>query len=267
MPPVFGPAVAVEDALVVLRRGERDRVVAVAQARRTRLPRRARNSSMTTRRRSPSPPPKIVSMAASASASVVRDDHALAGGEAVGLDHDRRAVRAHIVLGRPRPPEALIGRGRDALARHRSLVKPFEPSSRAAALLGPNALMPAASRSSTMPAASGTSGPTTTKIDALAWQKAITARVVGEVERDAFGLPRDAGIAGRAIEPVDQRACRDFPGERVLASAGADEEDVQANGQQEKGAWASPYHGGPPAQGRDGETGPVGLDRPLRAAH
>ena len=31
MPPVFGPVVAVEDALVVLRRGQRERALAVAQ--------------------------------------------------------------------------------------------------------------------------------------------------------------------------------------------------------------------------------------------
>ena len=60
-------------------------------------------------------------------------------------------------------------------ALHRSLVKPLEPSSRAAHLVGPNALMPAASRSSTMPAQSGTSGPTTTKSIFLSLQKAITA--------------------------------------------------------------------------------------------
>ena len=30
----------------------------------------------------------------------LRNDHALAGGKAVGLDHDRRALRAHIGLGR-----------------------------------------------------------------------------------------------------------------------------------------------------------------------
>src|SRR6201999_1581946 len=57
----------------------------------------------------------------------------------------------------------------------RSLVNPLEPSSCAACLLGPNALMPTAVRSSTMPAASGVSGPTTTRSTALRLQNAITA--------------------------------------------------------------------------------------------
>src|SRR5215471_16672403 len=61
------------------------------------------------------------------------------------------------------------------LALHRSLVKPLEPSSCAAARLGPKALMPAAVRSSTMPAQSGASGPTTTRSMFCALQNAITA--------------------------------------------------------------------------------------------
>src|ERR1700712_3263207 len=61
------------------------------------------------------------------------------------------------------------------LSRHRFLVKAFELSSRPAALVGPNALKPAALRSSTMPAAIGASGPTTTKSTLCALQKSITA--------------------------------------------------------------------------------------------
>src|SRR5215471_11292811 len=61
------------------------------------------------------------------------------------------------------------------LALHRSLVKPLEPSSCAAERLGPKALMPAAVRSSTMPAQSGASGPTTTRSIFCALQNAITA--------------------------------------------------------------------------------------------
>ena len=87
-------------------------------------------------------------------------------------------------------------------ALQRSLVNPFEPSSCAAALLGPNALMPAAVRSSTMPAQSGASGPTTTKSMFCAWQNAITARMVGGIERHQVAFARDAGIARRADRAV-----------------------------------------------------------------
>src|SRR5688572_4301843 len=47
-------------------------------------------------------------------------------------------------------------------ARHKSLVKPFEPSSRAASALGPNTAKPAPRNASPTPATSGASGPTTT---------------------------------------------------------------------------------------------------------
>src|SRR5215469_13453338 len=46
---------------------------------------------------------------------------------------------------------------------HRSLAKDLEPSSAAAAALGPKAAMPLASSVSTNPATRGPSGPTTTK--------------------------------------------------------------------------------------------------------
>ena len=77
-----------------------------------------------------------------------------------------------------------------------------------------------------MPAQSGTSGPTTTRSTFFSLAKSDHRRVVGDVERHAFGLLRDAGIAGRAIELVGERAGRHFPGQRVLASAGAENEDV-----------------------------------------
>src|ERR1700749_4276699 len=62
-----------------------------------------------------------------------------------------------------------------SLARHSALVKFFELSSRPAALVGPNALKPAALRSSTTPAAIAASGPTTTKSTLLRLQNSITA--------------------------------------------------------------------------------------------
>ena len=79
-----------------------------------------------------------------------------------------------------------------------------------------------------MPATSGASGPTTTKSIALRLAERDHRRMVGDVERDAFGLLGDAGIARRADQPVGQRARRHLPGQRVLAAAGAEEENVHA---------------------------------------
>jgi len=53
-------------------------------------------------------------------------------------------------------------------------MKALLPSSSAAALLGPKARMPAFSSSSTTPAVSGSSGPTTTKSMVLAFAHSTT---------------------------------------------------------------------------------------------
>ena len=60
---------------------------------------------------------------------------------------------------------------------HRSFRKPLEPSSAAAALLGPKAAIPSPSSASTSPATSGISGPTTTKSTSALRQKAISPAV------------------------------------------------------------------------------------------
>ena len=76
----------------------------------------AMNSSITTSApASPKPPPNIMSTAASASCSRHRHHDALAGGKAIGLDHDRRALRADIGLRRLRVGEMLVGRGRNVV--------------------------------------------------------------------------------------------------------------------------------------------------------
>jgi hypothetical protein len=54
-------------------------------------------------------------------------------------------------------------------------MKPFEPSSAAAAALGPNAAIPSASSASTRPATSGASGPTTTRSIAACLQNPMIA--------------------------------------------------------------------------------------------
>ncbi len=57
------------------------------------------------------------------------DDNALAGGEAIGLDDDRRALRAHVRFRRLRIAEGVRRRAVGmSLALHRSLVKRFDAS-------------------------------------------------------------------------------------------------------------------------------------------
>src|SRR6185503_1998801 len=53
------------------------------------------------------------------------DHHAFAGGKPVGLDHDRRTLRAHIALGRLGCGKAFVGRGRNIVGLAKILGKTF----------------------------------------------------------------------------------------------------------------------------------------------
>ena len=50
--------------------------------------------------------------------------------------------------------------------------------------------------------------------------------MVGDIERHAFGLARDAGIARRAPEFGHQRGGCDFPRQGMFAAAGTEQENV-----------------------------------------
>jgi hypothetical protein len=107
-----------------------------------------------------------------------------------------------------------------------SLVKPLEPSSRAAAADGPNTLMPPARSASASPATSGASGPTTTRPTPLTLQKAGHCARIVDIQRNDFGIFGDAGIARRAEQRIGQRRFGNRPGQRVFASARADQQDI-----------------------------------------
>src|SRR6476661_8713987 len=87
-------------------------------------------------------------------------------------------------------------------ARHRSLVKPLDPSSWAAAASGPNTAIPALRSASATPATNGPSGPTTTRSMALLFASSTTA----------------AGSHGSAITQSAQRATPGLPGAAISRS-------------------------------------------------
>src|SRR3954453_9340867 len=91
-----------------------------------------------------------------------------------------------------------------------SLANAFEPSRRAAARVGPNAVRPRDSSSSTRPATSGASGPTTGRATSSRHGRSadageVAVRAVGQVGeradivdadvREGLGVLRDAGVA------------------------------------------------------------------------
>ena len=96
-----GAGVAVADALVILRRGERQRVAAVDEREKARLLAGEKfldddlgaGLRRTGARPAPHRPPGM-------RPRIIGDGHALAGGEPVGLDDDRRAALGDIGFGR-----------------------------------------------------------------------------------------------------------------------------------------------------------------------
>ena len=113
-------------------------------------------------------------------------------------------------------------------ALQRSLVKPLEPSSRAASLRRAERLDAGRLQIVDDAGAQRRLRPDHDEIDLVRLAERDHRRVVGDVERHAFRLLRDAGVARRADQPVGERARRHLPGQRVLAPAGAEEKDVHA---------------------------------------
>src|SRR6185503_2855666 len=93
------------------------------------------------------------------------------------------------------------------LARHKSLVKPFEPSSWAAAALGPNAAIPAARIASATPATSGASGPITTRSIARDWASSTTAPPLHGSSATQSAQRAMPGLPGAAISSPQLGDC------------------------------------------------------------
>ena len=110
----------------------------------------------------------------------------------------------------------------------RSLVKPFDPSSWAAALDGPKTLMPAALQIVGDPGDERRLRPDHDEVDRSFPAEGGDGGVVGDIERDQFGFLGDAGIARRGVELGQHRRGGELPGQRMLAAAGPDEKNIHA---------------------------------------
>ena len=64
------------------------------------------------------------------------------------------------------------------------------------------------------------------QVDAVFGAKRDDGGVIGDIERVALGVFGDAGIAWCRVELAQQGALRQFPGQRVFASAAAEQQDI-----------------------------------------
>ena len=115
------------------------------------------------------------------------------------------------------PGEEVLGEGLGALqARGRRL--------------GPKQGRPAAWNASTMPATSGPSGPTIVRPTPSRRASSTSAGmfVGGDGDVAHFGSAAVPALPGATSTSLDARRCGAFPGERVFASAAADDQDLHA---------------------------------------
>ena len=174
----------------------------------------------------PNAPPKQSSIASFAASRVCGDDHALAGGEPVGLDDDGQALRGYISLRRGRIIEAAIGRRGDAVFGAEILGEAFGAFELCRRPRRPERFH--ASRFEIVGEAGDERrlGPDHHKPDVLLFAEGDDGFMVSDVERHAFGDLRDPGIARRAIEPIQHGALLELPGERMLAPPASDQQHI-----------------------------------------
>ena len=151
---------------------------------------------------------------------------ALAGGEPIRLDDDRRPALAQVELGSVSLGEAGEGGGRDAEVAAqllRETLRAFElrRGPRRAERLDPRGreIIHQARDERRLRADHD-------EADVFRPAERRHGRVVRDVERDVSPALRRAGVARRDEKPVAERARRDGPRQRVLASARADQKDV-----------------------------------------
>ena len=218
--------VAVENALVILRGRQRQRMLAVAQREERRL--LALHELLDNHFRA--------SLAEAAAEHHVdgiqrlfkihRHHDALARRKAISLHHNRRTLRADIGLGCVGIGEMLIGGGRDVVRPAQGLGETLRAFELAGGFARSECLDPGGGQVIDDPRRDRRIRPDDDEIDCVRAAERDHLCMVGDIQRDAFSLARDAGIARRAPQFREQRRRRDLPGQRMFAPAGTKQKDV-----------------------------------------
>ena len=223
------PAVAVEQALVILQAGQHDERLSPSVMAKTESSSPSMNSSTSTS--APAAPKRLPSrmssMARSASSSELQmiTPFPLASPDAL------------ITTGAPEPADRVLARWRRRYASRRApwespsssmscLANAFDVSISAAAFVGPKIGSPASRNRSTIPAARGASGPTTVRSTARSRASFRSAGEVGDGGGNALGQLGDSRIARRREQFEGGFFLPELPGEGVLATAAADDQDA-----------------------------------------
>ena len=158
------------------------------------------------------------------------DDGALAGRQSVGLHHARRAELAAEPPRRHRIIERPESRGGNPVAGHEVLGEGLGALDRRGTGAGAEDRQPALAQAIGQTRHQRHLGSDDDQVDVVASGEA--GQAIGVVQRE-IETPRmlgDPRVARRRPQMLDERTLGDLPGERVLATAGADEEDPHSGG-------------------------------------
>ncbi len=175
------------------------------------------------------------------------DDHALAGGQTIGLDHKGRREPGQRGLGPLRAVVSLETRCRQAVAVGEGLGEGLRGLELRRGLGRPEAGDPGLGQGVGEAGLQRSLGPHHHQIRGHLLRELHQGGNVGRRDRGEFAQPRHARIARRDHQPARQGRLGDLPGQGVLAPAGADEEDVHAPACGAPQARASRRHGRRPA--------------------
>ena len=216
----------VEDALVVLRGSERDRGLAVGQCEKTDL---AAGQEFLDHDFGAGRAEPALEHHGNGGFGLSRchcDHDALARRKPVGLDHDRCALRANVSQRVGRIGETPIGTGRNAEFGAERLGKSLGAFELRSLLARPERLDAGGREVVDNAGHQRRFRADHDEIHGITSAKINHRPVVGDIERDAFGLLCDAGIARRAPELCHQSGSRDLPRQSVFAAAGPEQKDV-----------------------------------------
>ncbi len=156
-----------------------------------------------------------------------RHDHALAGGQAVGLDYDGRALLAHIGEGFVHIGEVAVGGGGDVLAGQKVLGEGLGAFQLGSGLAGAEALQAAALEVVHQAVHQRRLGADDGQRHAFALGQVGQAGLIVDVQGHVFqlGVAGGAGVARRHQHFLHLFRLRHFPGQGVLAATAADDQD------------------------------------------
>ncbi len=164
--------------------------------------------------------------------TVLGNDHALAGGQTVGLDHDRAAE-----LAAANRPNRVVGVGADPVSRGRHAVPVHEVLGERLACFeacgqppGPEDGTAAGAEQIGDTTLEGDLGTYDGQIDPLLLGKREHRLRIGGVNRGGLKLPRDARITRCADDPVDAGLGGERGAERMFAGASAGHQDSHVSG-------------------------------------